>query len=316
MDLKRNVFSFIRHGILGPADGGRGFHRRSYDDLAAVADTAHDPAGMVGRLGDSVLSRAESVVVRGSVEIRRVHAFSHLHGFHRAYGHHGLGQNGVQLLEHGRTQSGGNALDTALDHAACAVLIFHTFLQIDPRFSRRVLIRHIKGVSDNLLFIKFLRFHRSDGFRVSAECHAQRFQDLRGNSSRGDSSDRLSSRRPAASSVIPEAVFPVKSIIRMSGSVGTGYISVIPGTLVCVAHHKGDGSSCRLPLKHAGKDLHQIAFLTCGCIPALPRFSPVQVFLDIFLRKRQPRRTSVDHRAQRFPVGLAPGRDRKLSSKC
>ncbi len=51
--------------------------------------------------------------------------------------------------------------------------------------------------------------------------------------------------------------------------------AVIPGALVLIADHQGDGCSGSLPFKDAGEYLYLIGFISCGSIFVLTGFSAV-----------------------------------------
>ena len=65
-------------------------------------------------------------------------------------------------------------------------------------------------------------------------------------------------------------------IVGMTRAVGVSKISIIPGTLVCVAYHERDRSSGGFSLKNSGEDFYQIPFLAGSCITTLPGFTPVE----------------------------------------
>src|SRR5699024_1105014 len=83
-----------------------------------------------------------------------------------------------------------------------------------------------------LLFRNSIRPDRSC---IGADFDAELTEQERRHSASGDASDRLSAGRTAAAPVIPEAVFFLECIVRMSRTVGEGDLSVIPGAQVQVA---------------------------------------------------------------------------------
>ena len=71
---------------------------------------------------------------------------------------------------------------------------------------------------------------------------------------------------------------------------------------------KSNRRAGRSALKHAGQDLHFIGFAALGGVPALPRLAAVEVFLNVCFTKRNARRDSVNHAANRRPVTFTKGR--------
>ena len=101
----------------------------------------------------------------------------------------------------------------------------------------------------------------------------------------------------------------------MPRAVGICDISIIPGTLVCIFYHQGDGSAGSFPLEDSGKDFYEIALFTGRGITALAGFSSVKKNLDIFLAERKACRTSVHNSSKCLAVGFPPGGDCKFISK-
>ena len=102
---------------LLPGDGRDGLHRGGDHDVVAVADAGQDAAGAVGgeAAGD------QGIVVFGAQHPGRGKAGADLHPFDRAHGHHGLGQDGVQLVEDRLAQARRAAPHPHLHHAAQGV---------------------------------------------------------------------------------------------------------------------------------------------------------------------------------------------------
>ena len=101
----------------------------------------------------------------------------------------------------------------------------------------------------------------------------------------------------------------------MTGTIGVCDISVISGTLICIADQKRNWSTGSLSFKNSGKDLHQIAFLTGSCITALTGLSPVKKNLDIFFTERKTCGTAVENGTDGLAVRFSPGGNHEFFSE-
>src|SRR5699024_6638126 len=121
----------------------------------------------------------------------------------------------------------------------------------------------------------FINAVRSDCLRVSKNFYSHFFQNLRRDGSSRHSGDGLPARRTAAAPVIPETIFAVKGIIRMSRTINVHHVGVILRTLVFIKHYHGNRRSRGLSLKDSRENLHLVALISLGGIPGLSRFSSV-----------------------------------------
>jgi hypothetical protein len=62
---------------------------------------------------------------------------------------------------------------------------------------------------------------------------------------------------------------------------------------------------------HTGQDFDRVGFLALGGEARLPGTATIQIVLDLLDGQRQPRRTAIDHAADRHPVAFTKGRDPK-----
>ena len=131
--------------------------------------------------------------------------------------------------------------------------------------------------------------------RDSAGCHAHR---------------GLASRGPAAAAIVADAVFQLIGEVGMARAEAAGDIAVVLRTLIDILdRQRRSGVPVVIPLEDAGQDSHLVRFLPLGGEARLTRPPPVQEGLDIRLAKRDARRATVDHAADRRPMALTPGRD-------
>ena len=93
----------------------------------------------------------------------------------------------------------------------------------------------------------------------------------------------------------------------MSRAIGICDVSIIPGTLVCVADQKRNRGSGGFSLENARKDLDQIAFLKGGFVTNLTGFTEVKKNLDILLAEGKSGRTAVKNSTDRLYLRFAPG---------
>ena len=94
--------------------------------------------------------------------------------------------------------------------------------------------------------------YRTYGFGISGNGDAHFLQDFCSNSTCSHSSYGLAAGRTSAAGVIPEAVFAVISIIRMSRTVVGSNLTVILRTLGSIPHHQGDGGTGSASFKNTG----------------------------------------------------------------
>jgi len=93
------------------------------------------------------------------------------------------------------------------------------------------------------------------------------------------------------------------------------YFIVVPAADVLVVDDEADGCSGGDALEKTGEDLDPVRFPPGGGELPPPGSSAVEVELDVFGCKRDPRRTSVYDDSQCGPVGFSPRGDPKDSSE-
>ena len=95
------------------------------------------------------------------------------------------------------------------------------------------------------------------------------------------------------------------------------YLGIILRAPIDIVDLQGDWrSGCQIPGAflnghNAGENADPIRFFALGGETRLTGLSPIEPMLNLRLGDRDPRRTTVDHAAQRRAVALAPGSDPK-----
>src|SRR5262249_27065788 len=131
----------------------------------------------------------------------------------------------------------------------------------------------------------------------------------------GDARRRLPGGGASAAAIIVPAVFDVVGVAGVPRAVDVLDRRIVLGALVDVVDHQrdrragGDVLAARLVGEHAGQDAHRVRLLALRGEARLPRPAAVEIGLDIGGGERNPRRTAIDHAADRDPVALAEGRD-------
>ena len=232
---------------------------------------------MVGALPHLALLHVKMVIVLRAPAGCRLEAVPDLHALDRPDGHHRLGQVGVQLLKHRLPDAHGHAPDPALHNAAGGVRLRHPLLQEFFRPPGRQGVRHVQPVFLHLLpgETALVDGHIPDGGGVGPHPDAQALKEAGRDGSRRHPPGGLPPGGPSSSPVVPEAVFQIEGVVRVSRTVHLHEIPVVPGSLIGIPNHHGNGRARGPALKHAGEDLHLIPLRPGGGESALPRFSPV-----------------------------------------
>ena len=95
----------------------------------------------------------------------------------------------------------------------------------------------------------------------------------------------------------------------MPGPIVGSNFTVIIGTLGGVADHQRNRSPGGSSFEYAGEDFNGVLLPAGGGKPGLPRFSAVQISLNIGFCERKSGRAAVDNDADALAVGFAPGSD-------
>ena len=90
----------------------------------------------------------------------------------------------------------------------------------------------------------------------------------------------------------------------MTRAILFGDIPVIPGALISILNDKRYGRAGCSPLKYAGQYLYRICFLSLGYKPALARFAPVQIGLNICLAQKQAGRHTINDTANSLAMAF------------
>ena len=91
---------------------------------------------------------------------------------------------------------------------------------------------------------------------------------------------------------------------------GDRHVLVVPGPLVLVAHHHGDGSAQGgFAIQQATEHFHLVRFLAWGGDVALARLASIQFGLDRRDTEVEPWWTALHNHTHSSPVGFTEGAD-------
>ncbi len=308
----RDLFSFPVYRLLFCQDGRSGLESGPEDQVAAVAYSPQNAAGMIGPFADgSVLFPIKSVIIVASESFRRPESVADLETLHSSDGTDPFGETGAQLVKAGFSHACGQSADHAFHHAAAGILPFSALVQISFRKGGGFGIRHVDCIFLHLRQVKTVRMdgYGTDGPGIGVYGDAKLLQKLCRHCAGRHPSDGLSAGGTSAACIVAEAVFAVVGVVCVSGAVIRSDLPVIPGALRSIADHQGDGSAGGHSLEDAREDLHGVVLLSRCREPGLPRFSAIQIDLDILLCKGEPGRAAVDDDADASAMGFSPGGD-------
>src|SRR5690606_40200415 len=104
---------------------------------------------------------------------------------------------------------------------------------------------------------------------------------------------------PAAG--IATAVLLQVGVVGMARTERLRDVAVVLAARVLVADQQRDRGAGGLPLVHAGENLDLVGLPSLRRVARGAGAAPVEIGLDVGLRKRQAGRTTVDHAAERGP---------------
>ena len=302
-------------GLLFLEDGGGGLEGEAAEDGFAVADAALDAAAAVGGGADAAGVHVEGVVVLAAAEARAGKAAADLEAFGGGEAHQGFGEVGLEFVEDGLAEPGGDAADGALDDAADAVALgADGFDEGDHLFGHRGV-----GAADDIgLDVGEgdgggidLGGQLMDGFDVGDDLQrgAQLGEDLFRDGSGGDAADGLARGGATAALPVADAVFGLVGEVGVRGAEGGLHLAVGLGAGVLVGDVDGDGGAEGATLEDAGEDARGVGLVARGDDVALAGAAAVEIALDVGLGEREARRDAVDDHADAAAVGFAPGGD-------
>jgi len=123
----------------------------------------------------------------------------------------------------------------------------------------------------------------------------------------------LPRRGAPAAAVVAQAVFGVVGVVGVAGAVEVADVRVILRALIDILDHERDRRAGRdlFPARvvdhDAREDLHLVGFAALGGEARLAGPAAIEIALDVGRRQRQPRRSAVDHAADRCTMALAEG---------
>jgi hypothetical protein len=227
---------------------------------------------------------------------------------------HGLGEVGLELVEHRLPQARGHAVRDAADDAAERVpaaarlvdTLSHRLCGLRVRAAgRRSLDRLPRDGEQVELGLDGV--HLADASHDLAD--PVMAQHLARHRTGGDAPDGLSRAGAAASLPVADAVLRVIGVVGVRRTIDALQLLVGLGARVLVADEDQDRRAEGPPLEHARQDLGAIRLLPRRREPALAGASPVQLPLDRVDLEREERGTAVDHDADGSAVRLSPRLD-------
>src|SRR4029079_7250107 len=94
-------------------------------------------------------------------------------------------------------------------------------------------------------------------------------------------------------------------IVRVTGTEGIDQITVVPAAGIFAPNEERNRGAGRLAFGDTGEDLDGGGFLPLRDVARRPWLAPVEIFLNVFYGKDEPRRTPIHDPADRRRVTLA-----------
>ncbi|RBQ72295.1 hypothetical protein VDGD_21454 [Verticillium dahliae] len=338
------------------ANGGGGLEGDAEVDGGAVGDAALDAAAKVGlgrelgardaeagRLGGGagvVLGGADKgVVVRRARDLAAGKARSDLEALGGWDAEHGVGEQGLELVEAGLAEAGGRVLDDAGDGAADRVVTVaeagnvvvhglgrlgvwaaHGQELVDGGAVDGLQEREEGGVRRGRGVLRGRREEvdvadaRREGRDLGAVGLAQ---VLFGNGAGGDAGNGLARRGAAASGGSLDAVLGEVGPVGVRGTRETVHrlVAVILGTLVLVGHEHAKRCAQGVAKLGAGLDGDAVLLIAGCCDGRLAGPATCKLGLNVGLVEGEARGHPIDNDADGFAVGLAVA-GKPLSAPC
>ena len=306
--------------VVGRGDGRRGLEGHPDHHVTTGADTALDAARPVGGRHRTVGAGDERVVVLAAGHGHRVESAPHVEALGRRQGEHGLGQVGLQAVEHrcaeaGRYPAGHTGHDPTQRVAVMTGRVDGRRhggrgcrVGTPGRISLDRLERHEVGIH--------VGHHVMDPGHPSQDLDA----GLLGQepSSDGPGSyppDGLARTRAAAAPPVAVSVLGLVGEVGMRGAVEVPEMVVGARAGVVVADQDGDRGAGGPTLEHPGEDLGPVGLAPLGGQSTLAGSSTVEVVLEVVLGEGEPGRAAVDHHADAGAVALTPGAEAEDGSE-
>ena len=233
-----------------------------------------------------------------------------LHALDRVDRHQRTGQVAIELavdrFAPARRHAVGDHVDARADRIAGLAQ------RVDISLQRRHLGRI--GPEERVLLhrvpVERVRHDLADLRQVAAHAHAvmpgQPFLgDHRGSHAHGG----LARRGAPAAARVADAIFLPVGVVGVAGTEGLLDLAIVLAALVGVADQQRDRRTGGLAPVDPGEDLHLVRLVPLRGVAAAPGGAALEIVAKLLRRDRQPRRTAVDHTADRRPVAFAEGRD-------
>ena len=262
--------------------------------------------------------RTVGVIIEAPPATGRGETVADLHALDRPYAHERLRQHGIQLIEHGFTQTGGHAEHLHPDDAAerVALAAYGTDQRL-PRFHGGLTRSAVRtGRRARHVFRRKSRGgHTADFQRAGTHRNPLRREQRAGNGPAGHTGGGFAGRGTPPAPEVAHAVLGVIGHIRVPRTPDRRQRPVIAGALVGVLDLEADGRSRGRAFKNAGQQPDSVRLLARGPGRAAAGTPPVELLLEQFLREGDARRATVHHAAERRAVGFPVGGQTKKTSE-
>ena len=140
-------------------------------------------------------------------------------------------------------------------------------------------------------------------------------QHLAGNGGGGDATDRFPSAGAAAALPVANPVFGLVGEIGVRGTKSFAHRLIRLRTRIFVSNENCYRGAEGFPFENTGHNFTAIWLLSLRCYSALTGTAAIELLLNIMVRERDPRRTTVDDDTDAATVRFAESGDTKKLSK-
>src|SRR5688572_27646841 len=304
------------HRFLLLEDRGRGLEGDADDDVLSVRDPSLHASRAVRAGAHLTGLHVEGIVVLAPGEERPREAGADLETLRGRKGEHGLGEVGLEAVEDGLPEAGGNPPRGHLDHAANGIAVAADSLDAGGHAVRAVPHRTAHDVPLDRIRLHGRWVH--GGLDVLDPPHPGHDpgagsipEDPLRDGAGSDPADGLAGARAAAALPGPDAELRIIGVVRVGRAVDVLQGLVGLGPRILVPHEEPYRRARREAVLDPREDLHPVALLSLSRDGALAGPAAVEIALDLRQVHGDPGRTSVDDDADRGSVRLSPGRDRE-----
>jgi len=131
----------------------------------------------------------------------------------------------------------------------------------------------------------------------------------------GDAHGGLARAAAAATARVADAVLVPVGVVRVARAELLADAAVVLAARIRVADQQRDRGAGGQPLVHAAEDFHRVRLVPLRGVPRGAGRAPREVLHEVFGCDRDARRATVDHAADRRPMGFAEGGDAQQVAK-